>query len=438
MQDSSCIRTGGTPAGRVPGVDTEGRADGVSVAERAFDHLLASTHLAAAHELPRLIAESAAILGVADAQAYLADLQQSTLMPFVDGHRPGLGMSVEPLGIDATVAGRAYQLVEVLTQAHDNGSTRVWLPLINGTERLGVLAVSLDQSQPDGLDGLLGTRLRRLAALVAELVVTKTAYSDTIVRVRRRAEMGLAAELQWSLLPPLTFAGTDVTVAGALEPAYEVAGDTLDYAVDAGHAFAAVFDAMGHGVRSGQLATVAVAAYRNARRSGAGLLATTTAVHEALLDAFRDVVFTTGTIVDLDTDTGVFSWINAGHPHPLLLRDHRLVKTLSCPPTPPLGLRLPEDVTPTAFTVCQERLEPGDQVLLYTDGVTEARSPDGEFFGEQRLADLLSRNLAAGLPMPETMRRVVRALLDHQQGQLTDDATLLLIEWRGERQSMLP
>jgi serine phosphatase RsbU (regulator of sigma subunit) len=77
-------------------------------------------------------------------------------------------------------------------------------------------------------------------------------------------------------------------------------------------------------------------------------------------------------------------------------------------------------------------------VLLYTDGVTEARSPEGEFFGEQRLADLLTRNLAAGLPVPETMRRAVRALLEHQQGQLTDDATLLLVEWRGDRLSMLP
>jgi hypothetical protein len=410
----------------------------MSVAERALDHLLASAHFAAAHELPRLIAESAAILGAADAQAYLVDLQQSTLMPFVDGHRPGSDVAVEPLGVDATVAGRAYQLVEVLTQPHRDGSTRVWLPLVNGTERLGVLAVSLDLAEPEVLDGLLGTRLRRLAALFAEVVVTKTLYSDTIVRVRRRAEMGLAAELQWSLLPPLTFAGGGVTVAGALEPAYEVAGDTLDYSVDAGHAFAAVFDGMGHGVRSSQLATVAVAAYRNARRSGAGLLATSAAIHEALLDAFHGAVFTTGTVVDLDTDTGVLSWVNAGHPPPLLLREHRLVKTLTCAPAPPLGLRLPADVQRVPFTVCQERLEPGDQVLLYTDGVTEARSPEGEFFGEARLADLLTRNLAAGLPVPETMRRVVRALLEHQQGQLADDATLLLVEWRGDSLSMLP
>ena len=78
-----------------------------------------------------------------------------------------------------------------------------------------------------------------------------------------------------------------------------------------------------------------------------------------------------------------------------------------------------------------EHLEPGDCVLLYTDGVTEARSPDGEFFGEQRLADLIVRHMAAGLPAPETMRRLVRALLEHQQGRLNDDASLVLISWTG-------
>ncbi len=76
-----------------------------------------------------------------------------------------------------------------------------------------------------------------------------------------------------------------------------------------------------------------------------------------------------------------------------------------------------------------EHLQPGDRVLFYTDGVVEARSPAGDFFGVEALVDLLTRNLG-GLPTPETMRRVVRTLLTHQQGQLDDDATLLLPEWR--------
>ena len=85
-----------------------------------------------------------------------------------------------------------------------------------------------------------------------------------------------------------------------------------------------------------------------------------------------------------------------------------------------------------------EHLEPGDCVLFYTDGVTDARSPEGEFFGEERLIDLITRNLASGLPAPETMRRVVRALLEHQQGRLTDDASLLLVQWPTDETAMRP
>ncbi len=95
------------------------------------------------------------------------------------------------------------------------------------------------------------------------------------------------------------------------------------------------------------------------------------------------------------------------------MRDGNLVKTLHVDPAPPLGLGRSADPTGPAdpLTIGTEQLEPGDRVLFYTDGVTEARSPDGDFFGPERLVDLISRNLASGLPTPETMRRVVRALL---------------------------
>jgi len=134
-------------------------------------------------------------------------------------------------------------------------------------------------------------------------------------------------------------------------------------------------------------------------------------------------------LAELDTDTGLLSWVNAGHPAPLLLRRGRLVRSLHSHPTLPLGLVI-NGRPPATVTVGREQLQPDDRVLLYTDGVTEARSPTGAFFGDQALIDLLRRNLAAGLPAQETMRRIVHALLDHQQGQLADDATLLLLEWR--------
>ncbi len=431
--------TGGPPADAEPWTAVGGP---LSAGERLVDELLEAAHLLPPHEVPALLAEHATRLGVREALAYLADLQQEVLVPFVGAGGAGVDLTLGPLLVDATLAGRAYQQSQVLTQAADDGRVRVWLPLLDGSERLGVLTVLAPSEQAlQADDAALLARLGRLGSMAAELIMTKTSYGDSIVCARRSAQMGLAAEMQWGLLPPLTFACPAVTVSGALEPAYEVAGDTIDYAVDAGCTRVALFDGMGHGLQSAQLASLAVAAYRNARRSGSGLAETVRCIDEALLAGFGGEAFTTAVLAELDTDTGRLDWVCSGHPEPLLLRGGRLIRALHVEPGPPLGLGHAADPTGPAqrVTVGSEQLEPGDRVLLYTDGVVEARSPEGDFFGVQRLVDLLTRNLAGGLPTPETMRRVVRALLAHQQGRLSDDASLLLVEWRtGNEQAVLP
>jgi hypothetical protein len=282
----------------------------MSDAERAVDALLADAHLAAPYELAGLVARNAATLGADDATVYLIDLQQQVLIPFLDPGGPGVARQVETLSVDATLPGRAFQHVQVLTQGAPDGRLRVWIPLLDGIERLGVLGVTVNAAvEPE-----IGVRLRRFATLVAELIMTKTLYGDTLVRLRRQAGMGLAAEMQWSLLPPLTFACHEVTIAAALEPAYEVAGDTVDYAVDAGWARVAVFDGMGHGLRSAQLATLAVAAYRNARRTDRSLTDTVTQIHDALIEAFDGTAFTTAVLAELDTDTGCCGTADSSDP----------------------------------------------------------------------------------------------------------------------------
>lgn len=183
--------------------------------------------------------------------------------------------------------------------------------------------------------------------------------------------------------------------------------------------------------------SLVVAAYRNSRRSHQSLIATARHIESAITDVFKVEAFATALICELDATCGTVTWISAGHHEPVLLRQGRLVKTLEPEPLMPLGLNEllggRHDVT-----VGMEQLEPGDMVLLYTDGVVEARSPGGEFFGLERLLELLTRSLAAELPAPETMRRVTHALLDHQAGDLDDDATLLLVEWHGPVGSAAP
>ncbi len=128
--------------------------------------------------------------------------------------------------------------------------------------------------------------------------------------------------------------------------------------------------------------------------------------------------------MDLDIATGALRYLNAGHPRPLLLRAGKVVATLESPPAPPLGLGVGQ---PGLGDV---QLEPGDAIFLYSDGVTEARSDTGEFFGEDRLADHLARAASEDWLPPEMMRRLVVRLYEHRPAPLSDDATVLYVQWR--------
>ncbi len=180
------------------------------------------------------------------------------------------------------------------------------------------------------------------------------------------------------------------------------------------------------------LASVAISAYRHARRDSLDLPDIAVAVNAAIVGQFPGSQFATAVLARLDIDTGRLRWINAGHPAPLILRGTTLVPLPPHAPARPLGL---QEVKPVCY---ETRLEPGDRLLLYTDGITEARSPDGEFFGEQRLADFISAATAAGDPAPETVRRLMRRVLSHQADQLQDDASIVVLEWVTGEEQRLP
>jgi serine phosphatase RsbU (regulator of sigma subunit) len=282
-------------------------------------------------------------------------------------------------------------------------------------------------------------RYRTLASLAGIMIVAKAGYSDTYAITQRRRDMSLQAELVWALLPPRTFATDRVLVAASLEPAYEAGGDAFDYSLVGDRLHVSIFDALGHDLAAGLLASVGMASCRSTRRSGGTLAAIVDRADRAIARQFGDMRFVTAILCDLDLGTGQLSWVPCGHPPPLLIRNSKVVKELDRPPQLPLGLASldrsgrPAPSRAAPAVVYTERLEPGDRVLLYTDGITEGRAADRIPFGVRRLGDFIIRHSDAGASAPETLRRLNRAIMDYQQGRLYDDATIVLVEWLPDR-----
>jgi hypothetical protein len=384
--------------------------------------LLSQSHHARPEDLPEMAMRAAALLDADAAIIYVVDHQQRVLAPLRGGSAP----QRESIEVDGTLPGRSYTTLSVCTTTGEgDGAARLWLPLRDGAERLGVLEILTAAPVNDALVADWSA----VAALLAELVVTRTLYSDTIERLRRREPMRLAAEMLRAQLPPLTFSTGHLVISGVLEPCYDVGGDAFDYAVNGDLAHLALFDAVGHGSAGGMravvLASIALAAYRNARRAGLDLTATYHHIDDAVRahDTFGLI---TAILAELDQRTGLLRAISAGHPSGIVLRAGKVVKVLPSPTALPVPFG-----DQRAPVIVEEALEPGDHLLLYTDGITEARSrPCGEEFGVERLIDFATKAVADQLPPPETARRLVHAILDHQDNRLDDDATVLLVHWR--------
>lgn len=378
-----------------------------------------AAHRVSPHALPDLITEAVEALGGRSARVWLADHQLRTLCHLTDR------TPQDPIPIDGTAAGRSFINVEPVDHGDGDGGALLWLPLLDGVDRVGVLEVA-----SGGLDDDQRSALAHIAAVVAAEIITRGQYTDLFTLCRRRRDMSLAAEMQWQMLPPATFATADISVAGLVEPAYDVGGDAFDYAHDRDRLSFAIFDAVGHDLASSAISSLAMGAYRNARRLGQTLVETGGHMDRAIAGQLGAGAFATGQLAELDTASGVLRWINAGHPPPMLVRGGR-VRTLACRPRLPFGLGHHQ---PThEAMVAEEHLEPGDGVLLYSDGVIEARRIHGVDFGMERLEESLHNANAAGLHPAETLRRLSNAVLDFHQGDLQDDATTLLVVWHPDR-----
>lgn len=382
--------------------------------ESRLEQLITEAQTALPVELPALANQCASAVGLDTAQIYLADLQQRLLIPLEE--------TSQPLLVDHSSAGWAYRTLSPRV-AESADSLMVWIPLVDGAERLGVLGVGTAS-----LDSVLMRRSRMLAHLFAMLITSKRAYSDWLAARTRTTPMQLPAEMVRAFMPPRTIGSSRCVSTAVLEPAYEIAGDAFDHSVIKNKLNSAILDAMGHDLTAGLTVSVAMAAARNARRRGASLVDVVSSVDQALAQWLPDH-FCTGVLSQFDAETGLLRWANCGHPPPLLIRAGKvLAGALDSPPQPPLGLA--GSLAPAERQVQETELEPDDCVLLYSDGVVEARDASGGEFGLDRFTDFIIRSNAAGERPAEVLRLLIHAILDYQGNQLRDDATILLFEWR--------
>jgi serine phosphatase RsbU (regulator of sigma subunit) len=315
----------------------------------------------------------------------------------------------------------------------EQGRTKVIAPVSDRGDSIGLLELTLPRPPHHRMLELLG----EAAHALAWVVIVNSRFTDLFEWGRRTTRLSLASEIQHRLLPDsFTCDAGPFIVAGSLEPAANVGGDTFDYSLNRTGLFMFLTDAMGHDVRAAQLASVVVGAIRNARRAGLGLTdqadAANLAVvehaaqeHRVVMDESAQIrralaehgapALVTGQLLSVAFDTGRTAFINAGHVWPLRLREGRVEEL-----TPLVDL--PFGISPDSnYRIQSIDLRPGDRLVLITDGMLE---PDG---AHEELRELITETRA--MHPREAVRAFTKAVLERADHDPRDDATVLCLEW---------
>jgi serine phosphatase RsbU (regulator of sigma subunit) len=303
------------------------------------------------------------------------------------------------------------------TSGFEDDLWRVYAPVTERGEPIGLLEMNL----PHEPDRDVVAEVAQVAHLLAYVVIANRRHTDLFEWGRRSRAFDLSAEIQQRLLPESrTIEASAFTLAGWLEPAESIGGDTFDYSLARDVLHLSLTDAMGHGVHAALMASMCLGGLRGARRRGLSLLEQVTDANRALAEhAVRRAgdEFVTGLIGRVDLRTGSLDIVNAGHVPPYLVRDSTLIP-LDLPVDLPLGMFADSTYRSTRLS-----LSPGDRFVLMTDGLLERNVSTIDV----PAAILESENLHP--------REVVRALADSALSAaghaLQDDATLLCLDWHG-------
>jgi serine phosphatase RsbU (regulator of sigma subunit) len=342
----------------------------------------------------------------AAAEVLLIDYRQAFLVrtvPKEDGD--------EGLPVDNTAPGHAFAAQRTVSEGD-----AAHLPMTVKGERLGVLTVRVRDGGPDWLAAF--------AAVLARALKIADQGTDLYRRLRRRTRLTLAAEMQWDLLPPPAYDAAEFRFAGQLEPAYAVWGDNFDWSVSAETFTLTVSNGMGSGATSAALTHLAVSALRNARRSGAGITDQAALGDQALFARHRGEQHVATLLMEFELDTGRIKVVDAGSPQIYRSRGGATDR-IEFDAQMPLGMFGDTRYVTEEFTV-----EPGDRLVVVSDGVHTALPSSGVPFGRSALFQALRATRLQD--PPEAVRSMVRSFVDyHEETSPTDDAVIVCIDWTG-------
>ena len=242
---------------------------------------------------------------------------------------------------------------------------------------------------------------------------------------RVQQQMEIASRIQQSLLPKHRPELPGIAVAGTVIPTTKIGGDYYDYLVDReGHLNLLIADASGHSLASALMITMTRSILRHELMRSRPLDRILFNINQVMFDDLvKSEMFISLFCARYNPGIRQLSFVNAGHNPPLLQRNNQQ------PPERLNGdtgviLGILEDAVYQEHTII---LNPGDVLLLYTDGVIEARNPAGQQFGEKRLQELLHKHQS--LPSDELWQQIYQAIHQHINGAVQhDDITLLVLK----------
>ncbi|MEU7846580.1 PP2C family protein-serine/threonine phosphatase [Micromonospora parva] len=341
--------------------------------------------------------------GITDVELYQVDYRLAELLPLTDG---------DSITSPGHPAWRAFDHQSPLLT-----DGVAWVPVTMRGERRGVLRLS---PVPD--DQEVVTALAEVATALAHEVAAVSAGTDVYRAARRTQRLTLAAEMQWDLLPGRSRIRPSFSLAGQLEPAYAVRGDSFDWSDDGERLWLSTINGTGEGVAASLLTSLATHALRNARRAGLSLADQAALADQAIYDLHRGGQHLSALLMELDLRSGMMTVVDAGSPRLVLLRGGEVTEQ-PLEAQFPLGMFEATDYHEQKFP-----LERGDRVFVVSDGVVEATGQHMRY-GETAL-DRFLRRTGPMAPL-DAVRSLIGDLRAFVAGDLVDDAVVVCLDWTG-------